>query len=179
MAYKVIPEVGEEVALNLEFRVSEKSAPFFFAISNRALYIPRTKLIAKSDPYYFERVPLQKVRHVNVRRLPPYGFWIVAAVMILIGGFTTYAMLEPLVGKEPGRHRVSGWPPAILVGGILLPFAARGRSGLEIWYNGGKFRWKPAMVVGREPRQKIADTFSSILAACEKVGVPVSDKRAT
>jgi hypothetical protein len=178
MAYQVIPEVGEEVALNLEFKVSEKSAPFFLAISNRALYIPRTKLIAKSDPYYFERVPLQQVRHVNVRRLPTYGFWIVAAMMVLVGVVTIYAMLEPLVSREPGLHHVSGWPFAILVGGILMPFAARGRSGLEIWYSGGKFRWKPAMVVGQEPRQKIADTFSSIITACEKVGVPVSDKRA-
>lgn len=175
MAYDVIPEVGEEMALRLEFTVSPKVAPFHFAISDRAIYIPRTKLIAKTDPFYFERVPLDQVRHINVRRLRPYGLWLLAPIMILAGLVTSWALIETL--DTPGIHHVSGWPIALIVGGCLIPVAAKGRYGLEIWFAGGKFRWKPPLVVDGASKKKIADTFSTIIAACQKVGAPVLDNR--
>src|SRR6266498_1108159 len=58
MAYEVILETGEEVAARIELNLSKKAQPFHFAVSNRAVYIPRVKLIAKTDPYYFQRIPL-------------------------------------------------------------------------------------------------------------------------
>src|ERR1051325_1263415 len=113
MAYDVIPEACEEVTLRLEFSVSPKAPAFHFAVSDRAIYIPRTKLIAKSDPFYFERVLVGQVRQVNVQRLRPYGLWVLAIIMVLVGVASTYAMLEPIWSEAPGSHGVSGWPFAV------------------------------------------------------------------
>ncbi|HSY18813.1 MAG TPA: hypothetical protein VK815_10785 [Candidatus Acidoferrales bacterium] len=177
MSYHVDPEIGEKVEANIELCLSKKSKPFYFAVSDRAIYIPRVKLIAKSDPYYFERVPLSQVIHVAVRRLPPYALWLLAGLMIVGGLLTTFWMMEPVLRKEPGDHRISGWPIAVFVGGILLPFAARGRFGLDIEYGGGKYRWRPPLVVDKASKQEIADTFQTIIAACEKGGTRVIDER--
>jgi len=177
MAYHVDPDIGEKVEVNIELSLSKKSRPFYFAVSDRAVYIPRIKLIAKSDPYYFERVPLSLVRHVAVRRLPAYGFWLLAGIMIVVGVITAIAMMEPVLRQEPGSHRVSGWPFALIVGGIILPFAARGRFGLEVEYDGGKYRWRPPMVVDRASKQEISGTFQTIIDACEQGGTQVIDER--
>jgi hypothetical protein len=179
MAYEVVPEPGEEVEAKIELNLSKKARPFFFAVSNRAIYIPRIKLIAKTDPYYFQRVPLNQLRHLVVRRLRPYALWLLAGLMIPIGLVTTIWMMEPVLRKEPGTHDISGWPIAVFVCGFLVPVAAKGRFGLEIWFNGGKYRWKPPLVVDRTSRRKITETFQTIIEACRKVGAPISDKRVT
>lgn len=92
----------------------------------------------------------------------------------LVGLATVYFMCAPLINHEPGDHHVSGWPIAIFVGGILLPFAARGRLGLEIRTHDKKFQWKPPLVVDKASKQKIQATFDEIIAACEKSGLKVS-----
>ena len=161
----------------IELNLSSKVRPFFFAVSNRAIYLPRVKLIAKTDPYYFQRVPLNELRHIAVRRLRPYALWLLAGVMIPVGLLTTIWMMEPVLRNEPGTHRISGWPIAVFVCGFLVPVAARGRFGLEVWFNGGKYRWKPPLVLDRPSKQKIVETFQTIIEACRKVGAPISDKR--
>ncbi len=174
MAYEVIPESGEEVVADLELHLSKKAQPFFFAVSNQALYIPRIKLFAVSDPFYFERVPLNQIRHVSVKRLRPYGLWVLAVLMVVAGVFSTFALWDQMWSKKPAAQSVSGWPIAIIVGGFLIPMAARGRKGLEIWYSGGKFSWKPPLVVDKASKEKISETFQDIIDSCEEVGVPVS-----
>ena len=177
MAYEVDPQPGEEVEASIELTLSKKAQPFFFVVSNRALYIPRVKLIAKTDPYYFQRVRLEQVQQVTVRRLAPYTLWLLAGLMIIIGLVTTIFMMEPVLRKQPGTHRISGWPIAVFVCGFLVPFAAKGRIGLEILFSDGRYRWKPPLVVDRASKQKIAQTIQTIVAACEKVGTRVLDKR--
>ncbi len=177
MAYDVVPEPGEEVQARIDLNLSKKAQPFFFAVSNRAIYIPRVKFIAKTDPYYFQRVPLNQLRHVCVKRLRPYALWLLAGLMIPIGLVTSIWMMEPVLRHEPGTHRISGWPIAVFVCGFLVPVAARGRFGLEIWFTGGKYRWKPPLVVDSTSKQKIAETFQTIVDACRKVGAPIADKR--
>jgi len=177
MAYEIVPETGEEVEARIELKLSKKAQPFCFAVSNRAIYIPRIKLIAKTDPYYFQRVRLEQVQQVTVKRLPPYALWLLAGLMISIGLVTTIWMMEPVLRNEPGNHRISGWPIAVFVCGFLVPFAAKGRLGLEICFGGGKYRWKPPLVVDKTSKQKIAAAFQTITEACEKVGARVLDKR--
>ena len=162
----------------IELSLSKNAQPFFFAVTNQAIYIPRIKLIAKTDPYYFQRVPLDQLRHVNVKRLRPYALWMLAGLMISMGLVTTIWMMEPVLRNEPGTHRISGWPIALFICGFLVPFVAKGRFGLEIWFNGGKYRWKPPLVVDGLSKQKIAETFQTIVEACKKVGAPISDRRA-
>jgi hypothetical protein len=174
MAYKPELEANENLALQIAFKVSEKATAFNFAVSDQALYWPATKAFAMNDATYFKRLRKNEISEVCVRRLPPYGLWIVAVLMVLTGLATAYFMCAPLINHEPGEHRVSGWPIAIFVGGILLPFAARGRLGLEIRTHDKKFRWKPPLVVDKASKQKIQATFDEIIAACEKSGLRVS-----
>jgi hypothetical protein len=177
MGYELVLEQGEEIRANIELKLSKKAKPFFFAVSNRAIYVPRTKLIAKTDPFYFQRVPLGQIRQINVTPLRPYVLWLLAGLMVFIGFFTTIFMMEPVLRNEPGLHTVSGWPIAIFVCGFLVPFAAKGRFVLKIVFEDGTFRWKPPLVVDKASKQKIAETFQTIIGACEKIGVQISDKR--
>jgi hypothetical protein len=179
MAYQIIPESGEQIEAQIALNLSKKAQPFHFGVTNRALYIPRIKLIAKTDPYYFQRVRLEQVQNVKVKRIPPYALWVLAALMISAGLLTTIWMMEPVLRNEPGTHRVSGWPIAVFVCGFLVPFAAKGRFGLEVSFSDGRYRWKPPLVVDRTSKQKVAETFQTIIAACEKVGARVFDQRGT
>ena len=174
MAYIPELEPSETVALQIAFKVSEKAAAFNFAVSDKALYWPATKAFAVNDATYFRRIRNNEISEVCIRRLPPYGLWVAAVLMVLAGLVTAYFMFAPLISKEPGEHRVSGWPIAIVVGGILLPFAARGRLGLEVRTHPKTFRWKPPVVVGNASKQKIQATFAEIIAACEKWGLRVT-----
>jgi hypothetical protein len=177
MAYEVVPEAGETVQASIRLSISKKAQPFCFAVSNRAIYIPRIKLIAKTDPYYFQQVRFEQVQQVTIRRLPPYALWLLAVLMIGIGLITTILMMEPVLGKEPGMHNVSGWPIALFVCGFLVPFVAKGRFGLDISFSDGKYCWKPPLVVDKTSKHKVAEAVWSIAAACEKVGVHVVDER--
>jgi hypothetical protein len=48
MAYEVNLETGEEVAAQIELNLSKKAQPFFFALSNRAIYIPSKQRVAET-----------------------------------------------------------------------------------------------------------------------------------
>ncbi len=48
---------------------------------------------------------------------------------------------------------------------------------LEVCFSGGKYRWKPPLVVDKTSKQKIAETLKTIIEACDKVGARVLDKR--
>src|SRR6185437_8942035 len=107
MAYEPELENGENVRLRVQLNLSKKAQPFHFALSDRAMYWPGIKLIAKTDPYYFRRIPHNQVQKVEIRRLAPYGFWTLAAAMIVVGLVSTIFMMEPLITSQPGSHRVS------------------------------------------------------------------------
>ena len=174
MAYIPELESNEKLALQIAFKVSEKSATFNFAVSDQAFYWPATKAFAMNDATYFKRLRNNEISEVCVRRLPPYGPWVLAVLMVLAGLALAYLMYAPFINHEPGEHRVSGWPIALFIGGIILPFAAKGRLGLEVRTKSKNFRWKPPLVVDKASRQKIQATFEQIADACEKSGLRIS-----
>jgi hypothetical protein len=175
MANKPELEPNENLVLQVTFKVSEKVAAFNFAVSDQALYWPAIKgFVLKGDPTYFKRIRNNEISDVFVRRLPPYGLWIIAALMLVVGLTSTVFMMLPLINQEPGTHTVSGWPFAIIAGGILMPLATKGRLGLEVRTHGKTFRWKPPLVVDKASKQKIQAIFDEIAAACEKSGLRVS-----
>jgi hypothetical protein len=94
--------------------------------------------------------------------------------MVLSGSVLSYFMFAPLIDHESGRHEISGWPMAIVVGGLLMPFATKGRLGLEVKTNDKTFRWKPPLVVDKASKEKIQALFNEIIAACEKSGLKVA-----
>jgi hypothetical protein len=177
MAYHVTLEPGERLEAQIELNLSKKAQPFHFAISNRAIYVPRIKLIAKTDPFYFQRVPLEQIQQVSVRRVRPYALWLLAALMVPVGLVSTISMMEPVLQNAPGTHQVSGWPIAVFVCGFLVPIAAKGRLALEITFSGGSYRWKPSLVIDKGSKLKISHTFETIVQACKGVGAPMLDRR--
>jgi hypothetical protein len=180
------PEPGEKILLDLAFQASEEPIAHLhgqrpeelrLGISDRAIYLPAQRLVALRDPRYFRRVPKEQVTEVQVRTPRPYGLWIVAVLMVVIGLSTEILMMMPLVLQTPGTYRVSGWPLALLVGGLVLPLTARGRLHLIVILRRGRFRWKPPLVVDRASKQRIAAALDEILTACRTAGIPVSDER--
>ena len=174
MAFKPELESGEKLRLQVAFKISKKSGVFNFAVSDQAVYWPMRRAFAMTDPDYFRRLRNSEITEVCIRRLSPYGLWVFAAIMLLVGLVSTIVMLAPLISRQPGMHTVSGWPFAIMVGGILMPFATKGRRGLEVITHDKTFRWKPPLVVDKTSKQKIQATFDQIAAACEKSGLRVT-----
>ena len=172
MAFKPQLEPDEIVTLHIIFRVTEKTAPFHFVVSNRAIFWPATKMFAMSDATYFKRIRNDEISEVHIRKMPPYGLWLAAAFMVLIGIVTAVALF--VLMNEPGEHTVSGWPFALIVGGLLMPIATKGRLGLEIKTQKQVFRWKPPLVIGKAVKQKIQAVFDQIAVSCEKSGLRVT-----
>jgi hypothetical protein len=177
MAYEPELENGENVRLRVQLALSKKAQPFHFALSDRALYWPGIKLVAKNDPFYFRRFTHNQIQAVEIRRLAPYGFWALAAAMVVVGLISTVFMMQPLLNKSPGTHQVSGWPIAIFVGGLILPFAAKGRYGLRVTTSEKTFKWKPPMVVDKASKDKVTEILATIRTACESAGLRVIDDR--
>jgi hypothetical protein len=180
------PEPGEHVLLDLAFRASDKQTvsrtaekpdDLRLGISDRAVYLPAKRFVVSGDPCYFRRVPKDQVRLVQLQTLRPYALWIAAVLMVLAGLVTEVLMMMPLVMQIPGKYKVSGWPLAILVGGLLLPLAARGRLRLVMHLTRGRFRWDPPLVVDHASKRRIAATVDDILTACRSAGLQVSDER--
>ncbi len=177
MAFIPLLEPGEQLIKQIDAQFSEKSKTFNFAVSDRALYLPATKLLAVSDPFYFQRVAHAQVQDVTIKRLPPYGFWIAATLMVVTGAITIVNMMEPIMKHAPGTYHVTGWPLALIVGGLILPFAAKGRFGLRVTMSDKKFSWKPPMVVDKASKEKVAAVLNEILDACSHAGLRVADDR--
>lgn len=175
MPYIVNLEPGEQIIKELSLVVSPKVEAFHFAVTNQALYLPAKKLIAVKDPYYYRRVRHEEITEVAIRRLRPYVLWFFAALMFIAGLTVTILMMWPFfTAGITGRFRVSGWPVAVCIGGLLIPFAAHGRRGLIIRWAGGKFRWKPPLVIDRASKQRISETIRDIAMACKDANLDVT-----
>ncbi len=177
MAYEPELQPSENLIGRFFFHVSKKTKPFAIAVSDQALYWPEVKLFALSDPYHFRRVPNGQVREVRIRRLSPHWARIFAVLMVIVGVYATCAMMKPVLMNQRGNHRVSGWPIAAIVGGLILPFAARGRYSLQVETSDRGFRWKPPLTVDDLSRQKATELFNDISRACQKAGLRVLDER--
>jgi hypothetical protein len=173
MPYVMEMEEGETKLREVRFSLGGKTAPFFFGVSDRALYLPATRLVVTGDGTYFRRVPKEDVVSVAVEKTKPYGAWVFAGLMVAAGLVTEVLMMAPLLSQTPGTWRVSGWPLAVLVGGFLLPFAAKGRRRLRVRLQKGGFKWDPPMVVGSAPKKEIDSVLDGIAEACGAAGMPV------
>ncbi len=175
MPFDVPLEQGEELLLNEFHRPTQKVEPFAFGVSNRAIFLPAKKIFAVRDPWHFRRVPLSEVQTVVLRRLRSIGVWVLSVVMVAAGLLTTYWMLSPANRSSGGR--VSGYPIAVVVVGLVLPFLARGRYALVVSLTSGSFKWKPPITVGGAGKSEGLAVQERILEACRKVGLHVRDDR--
>jgi hypothetical protein len=172
MPFIVEPQPGEEVYLLREYRGSHGHV-FAIAISNQAIYLPAQKFALKKDPWYFRRVPLSEVREVRFLKQKPVFVYVLAALMIAFGGVTGFLMMWYALRGEP--IRVSGWPLAFFVGGVILPFIARGRRTLVVLMSNSKYKWKPQLAVDKKTRETYASLQDEIVQACRKAGIQTSE----
>ena len=173
MPVDIDPLPNERVLVNVKYQASSRSVPFALGITDQAVYVPAKKLWARDDPWYIKRVPIAQVRQVVVKRTPAIAILFVAALMVGGGLFFLYFMLDPIVHGQGGR--ISGWPLAILIGGLLLPFVARGRRSLRIIFNEGKYSWTPPVVVDKGSRDYIQQLLDHIIGGFRSAGVHVGE----
>jgi hypothetical protein len=171
MPLDIQPPSSERVWVNVKYQASSRSVPFALGVTDQAVYIPAKKAWARDDPWVIKRIPITQVRHVQIKRTRTLAILAVAALMICFGAFITYFMLEPIVRGEGGR--VSAWPVAIIIGGVILPFVARGRRSLVIIFTEGKYRWTPPVVVDKASRAYIHQLLEHIIGGFRGAGVNV------
>jgi hypothetical protein len=174
MSFEIHSEDGERMIANLSFSAGRRGS-LHIAISDRAAYLPRRKFFAVSDPNYCERVPLNRVVQATVRKLNPFFLWALALVMVFAGSVTTALMMMPIVRGQGGT--VSGYPPAIVVVGLIIPFIARRRYGLTISIVDNGFSWKPPLLVDGASRKAVGSFLSHVADACRNAGITVRDER--
>jgi hypothetical protein len=172
MPFIVDPQPDEEVYLLREFRGAHGHV-FAIAISNQAVYLPVQKFALKKDPWYFKRVSLSEVSEVSLTKQKSVFILILSAIMIVFGGVTGFLMMRYALQGEP--IRVSGWPLAFLVGGLIIPFIARGRRTLVIIMGSGKYKWKPQLAVDKKTREIYLKLQDEIVQAFRKVGIQTSE----
>jgi len=168
MPFIVDPQPGEEVYLLREFRGSHAHV-FAMAVSNQAVYLPAQKLTLGKDPWYFKRIPLSDVKEVGLVKQKAFYIYILAVIMIVSGALLAYLMMAPVLRGQPGK--VSGWPLAMIVGGVLLPFIARGRRTLVVKMSKGKYKWKPQLAVDKKSRETCLKIQDDMLQACIRAGI--------
>jgi hypothetical protein len=177
MPFAIEAEPGEAVLFEGAFQASEKSVPFAIAISDRAIYLPAIKRLSLSrDPWYFRRLPLSAVREINVAPLRSVGLLLLSVLMVVGGAYLIVAMMTPILTGHGGK--ASGWPFAILVGGIVLPFTLPGRRGLRVVLATSTFKWKPPLVIDATSKQRIAALLDGVIVASRKAGIHTGQARA-
>lgn len=173
MAFTVEPQPGEHVYLQKEFRGTQGHV-FAMAVSNQAVYVSRQEFALKRDPWSFKRVPLSDVREVRLVKQRPIYVIMLSAIMIVFGTVLSFMMMwrafHPMQGVP---YEVSGWPFAIAIGGIIIPFIARGRRILIVKMRKGTFKWKPQLAVDKKTRELCKNLQDEILQALKKVGVHI------
>ncbi len=175
MPFVVDPQPGEEVFLHKEFRGSHDHV-FAMAVSNQAVYIPVQKLVLKRDAWSFKRVPLSDVVDVRLLKQRPISLVLLSVSMIIFGTVLSVLMMWRAFNPMEGvPYRISGWPMAIAVGGIIIPFIARKRRTLLVRMRKGKYKWKPQLGVDKKTRQLCSDIQDEVLQACKKAGIKTTD----
>jgi hypothetical protein len=172
MAFVIDPKEGETILL-LEELLGAHGAVFAFGMSNQAIYLPAQKTFARSDPYYFRRIPLAQIQNLSLVRIRPWFLYILAGLMIIVGAITTYWMMAPVLSEKDGD--IKGYPIAVLVVGFVLPFVARGRKALVVNMSDERYRWKPQIVIDKASRLRIANLQNAILQTARKIGVVVNE----
>jgi hypothetical protein len=173
MPFVIEPQPGEDVCLQKEFRGSHDHV-FAMAVSNQAVYVSAQKLTLKRDTWYFKRVPLSDVKEVQLVKQRPIYIIVLSAILIVFGTVLSILMMWRAFHPMPGgTYTVSGWPFAIVVAGLIIPFIARGRRILIVKMRKGAFKWKPQLAVDKKTRELCSNIQDEIVQACRRVGVHV------
>lgn len=176
MPFTINPKSGEEIYLCREFRGSHQHV-FAIGVTSQAFYVPvQKKLTLKKDSWHFKRVPLSDVKQVRLSKQRYLPLLLLAAIMFLFGSVTSVLMMWQYLHPFPGEPiRSSGWPMAIAVGGVMIPFISRGRRILTIETREEKYKWKPQLAVDKKTRAFCSGVQDEVMQASIRAGVPFMD----
>jgi len=161
-------EDGEEILFGEVYAPHKKVEPFALAVSNRAVYFAEKKRFAVRDSWQLRRFSHSQVRSVSMVRTRPYVWWLLSAVLIVVGLATSVWMIA---GRgDPGATQ-AGYPFGVLAVGLVLPFVVRGRAVLKLETVGRTLQWRSPLTVDSGPRKKASAMQRSFVEACQKVGL--------
>ena len=109
-----------------------------------------------------------------MKRIPPYAAYFFSLLMVAVGLVALWSFLGPGAQLSP---RGLGYGSAILIGGILLPRAARGQCRLIVSAQTARFTWSPPSLVDSKSRRELDDLFTRILETCKSVQLQLTDDR--
>jgi hypothetical protein len=175
MPYQYSLDSGEELLRNFSFKPSRNSEALVLVVTTQAVFLPRKKLFAVKDPTYLERVSLSQITQVRLKRVKQLTAWVLALPMIFAGSALTAVMLWPYLHGTKGG--LSGYPPALLVCGFVIPFVAKDRYQLQIHLTNGVFRWQAPILVDKTSRATTLEFFGTVVDAFRTAGINIVDER--
>ncbi len=165
-------EPGEEMILDETLPAADPGdVQFSVAVSDRALFLPRKKRFAVADPWYFDKVPLARIRRVVVAPHRPAWLWLLSWLMVLGGFGGLYLARE---GGDPVRYgQLIGYSLAIVAVGFALPWALRAHLRLRIEMTRGRFSWAPRLTIGGTYGEDARRFLFRFGEACRRAGLEV------
>lgn len=146
-----------------------------FGVTDMAIYLPTQKKgYSKDSPSFSLRVPLNDVHSVSLKKSRPYLLWLLSLILVTVGLFTSISMFLPSIA-DPGQ-KISGYPFAIVVVGVLLPWIARNRQELTVKLTTKTRKWKTPLNVDSASRNRANMTFQKFSNGCVKAGILVKDE---
>ncbi len=174
MAYIVEPQAGEQVILDVIYPQTRGSEGLRLVVTNQAVLIPAKKFTIVGDPHYLKRVEHSEARQLRIEAIKPYVAYAFSVIMVCVGLAALWSFMEPGARLSP---RGIGYGLAILVGGALLPLAAKAKYRLLFYMADGKFKWVPPSVVDSRSKREVSEMLTKVVHACESVNIPVVDER--
>jgi hypothetical protein len=170
MPFTINPQPGEEIYITRDFSGSDHHS-FAMAVSNQAVYVSACAISVTAANTYGKRIPLDEVVEVQLRRQRGTTLLLVAAGMFVFGLALSALMMWRAMSPEPGGYVVSGWPFAITIGGLVIPFVSRGRKTLAVVTRNAEYQWTPQLSIDKKTRNRCASIQSELLAACTGAGI--------
>ena len=163
-------EDDELIVADESFQASKNSYPFRMVLTSHAVYLTRLNKRSLSEPWYLERILHSNIREVLLAPVRPLAAWAAAVVFLGLGITTLILMYLP---SSDGS--ISGWPFALVVGGLVIPFAVRGRKQLVVRLIDETYIWKPEIVIDGTTRAEIRRVQESLLETFRALRIRVLD----
>lgn len=163
MSYDAQVQPGEIIQYHGQFQKNKNADPFAITVTDKAVYIPRKKSFAISDPYYFERWCKEDVLNWRVEKIKPFGMYVLGSVITVLGLLCSWLMFEIIYTNGQGTLAVA---PLFLIGlGLTIFLSASSRMTISIITSEKKFRWKYPMSISNEQKKYLESMFLSIGSA--------------
>lgn len=174
MSVRIPLEPSETILFHDTFIGERQSFPFVFAASRRAIYVSREKHLAIEN-WCYERLPLEQVKRVVLRRERPVWLILGAVVLFAFGASLAYLEWSAANMSATGYRTIHVLPYFLMIFAAAMPFLGRRRKSLVIEKKRGRFKWTPKLQFAGANRDEIESIQTRILAACASIGLSVAE----